>query len=81
MSSSHSPSGGSLAKCQTELSSSSTATDLHAVLVREAGVPFRLPSSDIDPFEEWLSLMEVVQMLCPIWPARHKPCVGKEWLL
>ena len=55
--------------------------DSHAVLVREAGVPFRPPSGNIDPFDEWLSLMEVVQMLCPAWPARDKPMLGKEWRL
>ena len=37
-----------------------------AVLGREARVPFQPPlgsASGIDPFTEWLSLMEVVQML------------------
>ena len=55
-----------------------------AVLAREAGVPFVLPSvaqSGIDPFTEWLSLMEVVEMLCPAWPVRDKPLVGNLWRL
>jgi hypothetical protein len=55
-----------------------------AVLAREAGVPFQ-PSlgvdSGVDPFAEWLSLMEVVQMLCPVWPVRDKPKQGDHWRL
>jgi len=53
-----------------------------AVLVREAGVPFQPPlgkASEIDPIAEWLSLMEVVQMLCPVWPVREKPMQGDHW--
>ena len=71
----------SLTDSQTALNSLSTATDLHTVLVREAGVPFCPPAGNIDPFDEWLSLMEVVQMLCPAWSARDKPLLGKEWRL
>ena len=55
-----------------------------AVLVREAGVPFQPPlgvASGIDPFAEWLSLMEVVQMLCPVWPVRDRPMQGNHWRL
>ncbi len=55
-----------------------------AVLVAEAGVAFSLPSggeSGVDPIAEWLSLMEVVQMLCPAWPVRDKPMQGKHWRL
>jgi hypothetical protein len=52
------------------------------VLAREAGVPFQ-PSlggdSGIDPIAEWLSLMEVVQMLCPVWPVRDSPMRGNHW--
>ena len=81
MNSLHNLSRSLLTKSQSASSSSSTATDSHAVLVREAGVPFRPPSGNIDPFDEWLSLMEVVQMLCPAWPARDKPMLGKEWRL
>ena len=58
--------------------------DADAVLVREAGVPFQLPqgsSSGIDPIVEWLSLMDVVQMLCPVWPVRDRPMQGKHWQL
>ena len=55
-----------------------------AALALEAGVPFQPPLSDvpgIDPIAEWLSLMEVVQMLCPTWPVRDKPMQGKHWRL
>ncbi len=55
-----------------------------AVLAREAGVPFQPPagsSSGGDPIAEWLSLMEVVQMLCPVWPVRDRPMLGKYWRL
>lgn len=58
--------------------------DAGAVLAREAGVPFQPPlgnASGIDPIAEWLSLMEVVQMLCPVWPVRDKPMQGDHWLL
>lgn len=54
------------------------------VLVREAGLPFQPPrsiASGNDPFAEWLSLMEVVQMLCPVWPVRDRPMQGKHWRL
>ena len=39
------------------------------------------PFAGIDPIAEWLSLMEVVQMLCPVWPVRERPMQGKHWLL
>ena len=55
-----------------------------AVLAREAGVPFApVPDSTtpIDPFVEWLSLMEVVEMLCPVWPVRDQPMKGDCWRL
>jgi hypothetical protein len=58
--------------------------DASAVLAREAGVPFQPPlvnASGIDPFAEWLSLMEVVQMLCPVWPVRDRPMQGNDWRL
>jgi hypothetical protein len=58
--------------------------DANAVLVREAGMPFQPPlgsASGIDPFAEWLSLMEVVQILCPVWPVRDKPMQGNQWRL
>lgn len=51
---------------------------------REAGLPFQpllAGSSGVDPFTEWLSLMEVVQMLCPVCPARDKPMQGEQWRL
>jgi len=55
-----------------------------AVLVAEAGVAFHPPlgkDSGVDPVVEWLSLMEVVQMLCPVWPVREKPMQGMHWRL
>lgn len=58
--------------------------DTGSVLAREAGEPFELPlgtASGIDPIVEWLSLMEVVQMLCPTWPVRDKPMQGNYWRL
>ena len=58
--------------------------DIRALLAAEAGVPYA-PSGDktlgIDPIAEWLSLMEVVQMLCPTWPVRVQPMQGKHWRL
>jgi hypothetical protein len=56
----------------------------NAVLAREAGLPFQPPLGDtsgIDPFAEWLSLMEVVEMLCPVWPVRDRPMQGEHWRL
>lgn len=55
-----------------------------AVLAREAGAPFQPPvvnDSGVDPIAEWLSLMEVVQMLCPAWPVRDRPMQGNHWRL
>jgi hypothetical protein len=54
------------------------------VLAREAGVPFQpllTADSGNDSFAEWLSLMEVVQMLCPAWPVRDSPMLGTNWRL
>jgi hypothetical protein len=59
-------------------------TGTSAVLAREAGVPFQPPLGNacgIDPIAEWLSLMEVVQMLCPLWPVRDRPMQGNHWRL
>lgn len=42
-----------------------------ALLVREAGLPYR-PAGARDPFEAWLGLMEVVEALCTRWPARER---------
>jgi hypothetical protein len=61
-----------------------SGADVSAVLACEAGVPFQPPLSDasgIDPIAEWLSLMEVVQMLCPVWPVRDTPMQGEHWRL
>jgi hypothetical protein len=52
------------------------------VFVREAGLPFQPPlgsAPETDPFAQWLSLMEVVQMLCPTWPVRDTPMQGTSW--
>jgi hypothetical protein len=54
------------------------------VLASEAGIPFqpsRGESSEVSPFVEWLSLMEVVQMLCPAWPVYDQTMRGDRWLL
>ena len=69
-----------IAKAETGLNRADTG----AVLAREAGVPFQPPmgnASGVDPMVEWLSLMEVVQMLCPVWPVRDRPMLGKLWRL
>lgn len=66
----------------TALAPSHASAD--AVLAREAGVPFEPPlgqPSGVDPFVEWLSLMEVVEMLCPLWPVRERPMQGSNWQL
>ena len=52
-----------------------------AMLVREAGTPYQPQRAHQDPIAEWISLMEVVQMLCPAWPVRDKPMLGKQWRL
>ncbi len=64
-------------KNQTALGDS----DAIAVLAREAGLPFQPPIGKVDPITEWLSLMEVVQVLCPAWPVRTQSMHGKEWRL
>ena len=67
-----------IAKAETGLNRADTG----AVLAREAGVPFQPPmgnASGVDPMVEWLSLMEVVQMLCPVWPVRDRPMQGNHW--
>ena len=74
-------SSSTAAKNQTVLSDSASAIDIGSVLVREAGVPYLPKLGNVDPIAEWLSLMEVVQLLCPVWPVRDKPMIGKEWKL
>ena len=69
-------------KADTKAVKALNRADAVAVLAREAGVPFRTPlgnASGIDPIAEWLSLMAVVQMLCPVWPVRDRPMQGKHW--
>jgi hypothetical protein len=60
------------------------APTAEAVLAREAGLPFESPMSldgHADPIAQWLSLMEVVSMLCPDWPVREHGLQGKNWRL
>jgi hypothetical protein len=67
-----------------ELKASHLGLAPNAVLAREAGIPFQPavgPLSEADPFAEWLSLMEVVHMLCPVWTVPDKPMQGTHWLL
>lgn len=68
----------------TKIGAAQNGADARAVLAREAGVPFQAPlgkDSGIDSIAEWLSLMEVVQMLCPAWPVRDSPMQGGQWKL
>lgn len=68
----------------TSVEKTANRGDADAVLAREAGVPFQPPlggASGVDPIAEWLSLMEVVQLLCPVWPARDNPMRGNHWRL
>lgn len=63
---------------------SSTGTEAddrpRIVLVREAGVPYAA-SLDTDPVVAWMSLMEVVEALCPRWPAREPSKAWERFLL
>jgi hypothetical protein len=68
-------------KSSSVLSVPIAATGTGNVLAREAGLAFRRPLGKTDPFVEWLSLMEVAQILCPVWPARKRSRPGKEWKL
>ena len=66
----------------THVETAHNRADAGVVLAREAGVPFQPPLGDdtgIDPIADWLSLMEVVQMLCPVFPVRDQPMQGKHW--
>jgi hypothetical protein len=68
----------------TQAETAQNGAAAQVVLAREAGVPFQPPlgtDSGIDPIAEWLNLMEVVQMLCPVWPVRDKPMQGNYWRL
>ena len=68
----------------THAETSLIRADASAALAREAGLPFQPPlgnTSGIDPIAEWLSLMEVVEMLCPVWPVRDRPMQGNHWRL
>lgn len=61
-----------------------TQSQAAAVLASEGGLPYQaahVNRPEMDPIVEWLSLMEVVQMLCPVWPVRKTPMVGDHWKL
>ncbi len=60
---------------------SSDSSVAGVVLVREAGIPYQQTPPSADPFAEWISLMEVVQILCPNWPQRERAMVGEQWKL
>ena len=69
-------------KTDTRAQAAPALTAAVSVLAREAGVPFQPQlgsQSGVDPIAEWLSLMEVVQMLCPVWQVRDKPMLGDHW--
>ena len=71
-------------KTDTDAETAQSRAHAKVVLAREAGVPFQPPlgnASGVDPIAEWLSLMEVVQMLCPVWPVRDRPMQGNHWRL
>ena len=71
-------------KAEPPLSVARSITSADAVLAREAGLPFQPAmgiATGVDPIAEWLSLMEVVHMLCPVWPERDGPMRGKHWRL
>jgi hypothetical protein len=57
-------------------SRTSTEREPEALLVREAGVPYR-PSPARDPFAAWIALMEAVEALCPRWPSRERKTTGE----
>lgn len=84
MNSSHSAEPHADAALNRADANANAIANANAVLAREAGVPFQPPlgkASGIDPITEWLSLMEVVHMLCPVWPVRDKPMQGNHWRL
>ncbi len=45
------------------------------LLVADGGLQDTMPRS-FDPIADWIDLMEVVEALCPKWPAREPPRVG-----
>lgn len=45
------------------------------LLVAEGGLQNTLPRSS-DPIGDWIDLMEVLEALCPKWPAPEAPRVG-----
>ena len=71
-------------KRATPVPTTQKSTDPVVLIAGEAGMPYA-PSlsnaSAIDPFAEWLDLMEVVYMLCPTWTVRDQPMLGEHWRL
>ncbi len=57
------------------------APEQDAAFASEAGLAFEAPQGISEPLDEWLGLMEVVQMLCAVWPARDQPMLGGDWRL
>jgi len=57
------------------------ATDRVApvIIAAGAGVAYEREGSN-DSFADWMSLMEVVEALCPRWPERE-PSIGTRYLL
>lgn len=45
------------------------------LLCADGGLQNVLPRS-ADPIADWIDLMEVVEALCPKWPAPERPRVG-----
>lgn len=54
--------------------------DPGAPLVRDAGVCYAAGSTR-DPFEVFFELMELVEALCPSWPARRSSLQGASFRL
>ena len=42
-----------------------------AHFARDGGMPQTATEPPQDPIAAWLDLMEVVEALCPVWPARE----------
>jgi hypothetical protein len=70
-----------IAKTPLALNEPASEANPMTILVREAGAHYQPQRAHQDPIAEWISLMEVVQMLCPAWPVRGKPMLGKQWKL
>lgn len=58
---------------------SSPDVNPHAALAAYAGVPYQRSTLD-QGLTDWLALMEVVEALCPRWPARELS-IGTDYRL